>query len=220
MIRLLVFTLAAALSARADSLEAILARMDQASKNFKAVSAKMHRVDYTAVIDETSSEDGTLRLKRVKGQLFGVIEFTGEEARSIGFTGHTVEIYYPKANNVQKIDISKYTATIDQFMLLAFGTSGKQLSDAYDIKSSGTETVASKPCTHLDLIPKSVDMQKIVSKLELWVPEDESNPVQLKATEPSRNTMIFTYSDVKINPSLPAKAFELKLPPGVKVLPR
>ncbi|MGH9558095.1 MAG: LolA family protein [Bryobacteraceae bacterium] len=219
MIRLLVFTLAAVL-VRADSLPAILARMDQASKNFHSVSANIHKVDYTAVIDETNPEDGTLRLKRVKGQLFGVIAFTGTDSRTIGFKGHTVEIYYPKANNVQKIDISKYTSTINQFMLLAFGTSGRQLSDAYDIAPKGTETIDGKSCTHLDLTPKSADMRKIVSKLELWIPEGESNPIRIKATEPSRNTIVFTYSDVKINPSVPDKDFELKLPPGVKTLPR
>ena len=45
--------------AQADSLDAIFARMDKASKKFKGVTANLHQEDYMAVIDETTKEDGS-----------------------------------------------------------------------------------------------------------------------------------------------------------------
>ena len=54
------FTLAAILfvipvAAHAETLDAILARMDRAAKNFQSVTADFSQVDYTAVLKDTSS---------------------------------------------------------------------------------------------------------------------------------------------------------------------
>jgi outer membrane lipoprotein-sorting protein len=159
---------------------------------------------------------GVMRLKRVKNGTTGVVEFQQPEQRTVYVNGHNVQIYYPKANTVEIYDASKYTSNIDQFLLLGFGTSSADLKKSYDLKAAGTETVSGMPTTRIELMPKTDELKKLITKIELWVPEGQANPIQEKVTEPSKNYELVTYSDIKVNPALPDSAFELKLPPKVK----
>jgi outer membrane lipoprotein-sorting protein len=76
--------------------------------------------------------------------------------------------------------------------------------------------VGSQPTTRLQLTPKSQELLKLASTIELWIPEGQSYPVQEKFFEPSKNYKLVTYSAIKMNPELPGAAFDLKLPPGTK----
>jgi outer membrane lipoprotein-sorting protein len=202
---------------RADSLDSILAHMDDSAKKFKSVSANVHRVEFTAVINESSEEDGQMRLKHAKSGLLGVLVFTGTDARTIGFRGRIIEMYLPKAKTVQRADASKYANSLDAYLLLAFGTAtSKDLKAAYDITAPGAEAVDGKHTTRLELIPKSSEVRKLATKIELWIPDGDTIAIKEKITEPSKNTVLFTYSTVKINPSIPDSDFELKIPAGTK----
>lgn len=205
-----------ALLAQAELLADVLARMDRAAQDFRALSATMKRVQFTAVINEANEMDGVLRLKRVKGGTVGIVDFHQPEQRTVYVNGHNIQIYYPKANTVEIYDSSKYTANIDQFLLLGFGTSSAELHKSYDLKMSGTETIGGLATTRIELMPKSAELKKLISKIELWIPEGQDTPVQERVTEPSKNYELIVYSDIKVNPSLPDSSFELKLPPKVK----
>ncbi len=219
--RLLHFTAATALfmaatAAPAETLADVLDRMDRGAREFRSLSAKMKRLQYTAVIDEKSETEGVIRLRRTKSGTTGVLEFQGAGQRTIFISGKTIQIHYPKANSVEIYDASKYASNIDQFLLLGFGTSSADLRQSYDMKVLGTETIAAASATHLELTPKSAEVKKLISKIELWIPEGQSNPVQERVTEPSKNYELVNYSGIQMNPILPDSSFELKLPSGVK----
>lgn len=216
---LFLFTIAAAAApARAEGVSDILARMDRAAQEFKAVSAKLKRMSYTAVLDESSQVSGAMRLKRSRNGIVGIVEFAEPEPRVFHFSGHELQVYYPKANTVEIYDAEKYTKTMDQVLLLGFGTSGAELKNSYDIKAAGTETIGLERTTRIELTPKSSELRKLIVKVELWIPEGQSNPVQAKFTEPSKNYELATYSELQMNPALLDSMFELKLPAGVKKL--
>lgn len=201
---------------RAEPLADILARMDQAAGEFRSLSAQMKRVQFTAVLDESSEMDGVLRLRRAKGGTQGVIEFQQPEQRTVLIEGKTVRIYYPKANTVEIYDASKYSSNMDQILLLGFGTSSAELKKSYDFKDGGAQKIGGVATTRLELTPKSAELQKLITKIELWIPEGQSNPIRAKFSEPSKNYELVDYSDIKVNPPLPESAFALKLPEKVK----
>lgn len=204
-------------SLHAQTLDAILNRMDADAKKFKAVSASMHQSDFNAVLKEATDSDAELRIRRSKGGFGGKIDYKPPDPRVIEFSGNAVRIYSPKANQVEKLkNAGGYISHISQFLL--FGTSGQELKKAYEITIAGTEKIGSASTTHLVLTPKSADLQRMISRLEVWIAEDRSYPIQEKATEPSQNSHLFSFSDVKINPSLPDSEFELKVPPGTQVV--
>jgi outer membrane lipoprotein-sorting protein len=219
VIRIFLSAILIAAALRADSLQAVLQRMDEGARKFKSVAANLKEVNYTAVLQETSTQTGDLRLeRRAKEGVVGIMHFNPPEESTIGFKGHLIEKYYPKMNQVQRIDVGKNAAQIDQFILLTFGAAGSDLENNYDVKFAGTETIDGKKCSHLQLTPKSADARKLATMVEMWIPEDKSYAVQQKVTEPSGNYVLNSYTDVKIPASLPDSAFELKYPANAKVV--
>ncbi len=215
MIRPILFLLAAAVL-RADSLEDILKRMDESAKKFQSVSAKLKETSFNAVLKETNDEGtGEMRLKRTKQGLVGVVVFGPPDPRTFHFNGGKVQIYHPKANSVDVYDVGKHKTAIDRGLMLGFGTSGAELQKDYSIKVIGSETIESVPATHLELTPKSAELRKLIQRIELWIRDGESYPVQDKVIQPSNDYSLFIYSDVKKNPPLPSSAFELNLGPDV-----
>jgi len=111
----------------AEPLADVLARMDKAAAEFHSLSAGMKRVQFTAVLSESSEMEGVVRLRRIKNGTQGIIEFKQPEQRTVFINGKQVQIYYPKANTVEIYDTSKYTSNMDQILLLGFGTSAAEL---------------------------------------------------------------------------------------------
>jgi outer membrane lipoprotein-sorting protein len=202
-------------SAHGESLPDILARMDRAAKDFKSMSAQMKEIDYTAVIDESTPQSGEVRMKRAKGGTIVRVDYPEPEPRIVHADGHKAEIFYPKAKSVEIYDIGKYSGLSEQ-ILIGFATSGDDLRKNYTIKVAGMETVGGQSTTRLQLTPKSPELLKLATTIELWIPEGQSYPLQEKFLEPSKNYKLVTYSGIKMNPELPDSAFELKLPPGTK----
>jgi outer membrane lipoprotein-sorting protein len=206
------------LSARGETLSDVLARMDRSAQSFRSLSAKMHRVQFTAVLSESSAMEGTMRLKREKNGTAGVVEFQPPDPRTVFIKGKTVQIYYPKANTVEIYDTSKYVSNIDQFLLLGFGTTSAELMQSYNVAGGGAEAINGKMCARIELTPKKAELKQLITKIELWVPEDSANPLREKVTEPSRNYELVDYSDLQLNPSLPESAFDFRPPKGVKTM--
>jgi outer membrane lipoprotein-sorting protein len=200
----------------AEPLSDVLARMDRSAAEFHSLSAGMKRVQFTAVLSESSEMDGVLRLRRTKSGTQGIVEFQQPEQRTVFINGKQVQIYYPKANTVEIYDASKYTSNMDQILLLGFGTSAAELKKSYDIKDGGVQKINGVATTRIELTPRSDETKKLITKIELWIPEGQSNPVRAKFSEPSKNYELVDYSDIKVNPVLPDSAFAWKLPKNVK----
>src|SRR5436190_3422007 len=130
-----------AATANPESLENVLARMDRAAASFKDLSADVRWVQHTAAINLDAVDTGTILLKRSKHDIRMRVEFTAPDRKSLALQGHKLEIYYPNTNTVEEYDTGKYREMLEQFLLIGFGTSGKELASAYTMKVLGSETV-------------------------------------------------------------------------------
>ncbi len=212
--------LALAAAVRADSLNELLQRMDQAAQKFRSLSAQVRKTDYTDVLSDTEVEDGAFKLmKSGKDKFVLLADFTGRDAHTVQMTPSQVKIYHPKANSVEIYDTRKYTKAADQYLMVGFGTTTAELQKTYTVTLGGPETVDGVKTTRIDLAPKSAEAKKLFNKIELWIPEGQANPIQEKIIS-GKDYKLFQFSNVKIHtasePAVPASEFELKLPPGVK----
>jgi outer membrane lipoprotein-sorting protein len=207
------------LPSQAQPLEEVLAKMDRAAAGFRGITASVRKVTYTAVIKEEALEKGTMTLFRPKPKdLRMLIEFREPDPRSVAFSGRKVQIYYPKLLLIQEYDLGKQSSLIDQFLLLGFGTSGSDLRKSYDIQWKGIETVGGSKAARLELVPKQADARAHVRMVELWIGEGESQPVQQKIHQPSRDYVLITYSDLKVNPTgLSESSVRLNAPKNAKI---
>jgi len=210
----------AAVATHAESLTEILARMDQSARTFKTFTADIKRTEYTKILNDKETVEGVERVRKTDGNTVTLVEFRGPNAQTVRLSAKTAEVYYPNAKMVEVWDAGKYVKAANQFLLLAFGTTSADLKKDYDVKVGGTETVDSKPATRLELIPKDSETRKKFSKIELWIPEGDTVPVQVKVTEASGDYNLAVYSNRKINEPLPDSALELKVPADVKRVAR
>lgn len=201
-----------ALSAGMD--DAFLA-MDKTAQQFKSVTADIHRDIYTALIDDHQKDSGVIRAKREKPHdTMMLIELHGAQAKSIELGGGEAEIYTPKIKSVEKHKVSP--GLVDQFLLLGFGTPSAEVKQQYEVTFAGVEKVGSDTTWHLQLVPKSAEELRYLTKADLWVSQSTGLPVQEKLyTSATGDYMLVDYSNVKLNPSLSDKDVKLNLPKGV-----
>ena len=198
-----------------ESVEEILARMDREAPRFHAMSADIDMKTYTDVLRDTTDEKGTLKMQRLgPNSIRAVVDFTeGSDARKIGFFGKVVRIYYPNLKQYQDYDVGRNSDVVNQFLLLGFGSSGKELAKSYTISEEGQEKVAGQDTTKLLLIPKDKGVLERLAKAEIWVPKDAANPVQQQFFEPSKNYRLVQYSNINLNPQIKG-TLELQMPRG------
>lgn len=203
--------------ATGGALETTLAKMDQVSAKFTGLSAELHKLSHTAVINEDDVEEGTVLIKRPKAHdIRALYDIKQPDPQKLALDGHKGQIYKPKIQTVEEYNLSQYKGLVDQFLLLGFGTSSKDLAAAYSITYGGPETINGEKTTRIVLIPKTQEMLAHLKKVELWISDSMGVPVQQKLYWARDDFYLATYSNMKINPDIPDSAVQLNLPKGVK----
>lgn len=208
---------ASAKTGQAKTLNDVLGRMDESAASFHGLVARLERVEHTAVINDDYKSAGELRLRRTGPKnIQVVVRYSKPDPKDWALEGNTFQMYYPKRNAVEIYDLGRQSSLIDQFLLLGFGTSGKELAKNYVVKLAGEETVDGKATYKLHLVPKSKDAQKYLAAVDLWYSDEAGYPVRQKFYQPSGDYQVVGYSDVRVNPALTDADIKLKLPGNVK----
>jgi outer membrane lipoprotein-sorting protein len=187
----------------ADQLQATFDRMDRAAASFKGLSAEVTKISHNALLNEDDSFTGSIAVRRGPKQrdLRAVVDILHPDPKKVLLTGHKVEMYYPKTNTKQIIDLDKKgSKMVDQFLLLGFGSASVEIRNAYTVELGGPETVAGQKTVRLVLTPKSPDVLAKLTKVELWISDTLGIAVQQKFWEPGGDYELATYTNVKLNP--------------------
>jgi outer membrane lipoprotein-sorting protein len=118
---------------------------------------------------------------------------------------------------VEDYDVGKHRDLIDQLLLLGFGTSGDSLKKSYLITLQGEEVLNGQQKTvRLELTPRSDDVRKQISKINLWLNEANWLPAQQQFYETgSADYSIIQYLNVARNVPIPDVRFRPAWPKGV-----
>ena len=153
-------------NAAAQTLDELLARMDQNAMSFKSMSAKLRYMSYVAVIKEGTVSTGTLTMKRSRREAMVLVDFTEPDPKTVAVAGTKVAIYLPKLQTVEEYDLGK---SVEKYLALGFGASGKELKADYTLQELGADTVNGQKAMRLELIPKSKEVLKQLPRIELWI---------------------------------------------------
>jgi outer membrane lipoprotein-sorting protein len=205
-------------AAGAQSLESTFNHMDAMSKRFRGVTADLRKISFTSFANDTEEESGRISVFRPSPQdMRMLVEFTKPLERAVAFAKNKGQMYMPKANTVQEYNLGKESRLVDQFLLLGFGSSSAELRKNYNIKYVEMATIDGNATDHLYLEPKAGEAREHVRGIDLWIAQPGGYPVRMKVLQPSKDSMEFQYSNLKINPtSLTEASVRLKLPKGVK----
>src|SRR5579862_428735 len=118
------FTIFLSATASAETLEGVLSRMDRAGTQFKAMTAKFVNVKHTAVVNEDSTYEGNIAIrKKGPGEILGRLDFVKPDEKLVLLLGQVVDIYLPNIKTMQEADLGKHKGLLEQFFLIGFGTS-------------------------------------------------------------------------------------------------
>jgi len=187
------------------TLESVLHQLDAQAKTFRSLSADVERTKVTVVVNDHSSETGSLLVRGDKM----LLQMKAPDARTILRTGDNLYVYTPGLNRVEEYNLGKNRTMVDQFLLLGFGTSGKELQKSYLITLLGEPMLDDKKTVELELTPKSGEVRNQISKIQIWFDESSWLPVQQQFYETgSGDYFTVRYSKMVRNPSISESEFK------------
>ena len=215
---LLAFASTPAFSARQGTskltLEFVLGMMDRSAQDFRSLTAAIDHIKYTAVVQDTSTESGEIFVRKDSKMR---IDFQRPDPRTILRNGDNLYIYTPKINRVEEYNIGKNRAMADQYLALGFGTRSDSLQKNYQISLAGEEEVEGHKTAVLELVPRSDDVRRQITKIHMWVDEASWLPVQQKFFETgSGDYFMSRYTKVMKNLKLGDGKFKPDWPKGTK----
>jgi len=199
------------------TLDVILQQLDDNARDYHSMTANVDRTKVTVVVNDKSTESGKIWARGDNMR----IDLASPDSRTILRRGDRLYIYTPGLKRVEEYDLGKHRDMVDQFLLLGFGTSGKDLRKPYLVTLLGEDTLDGHKAAWLELTPKSEQVRNQFSKIQLWVDETSWLPLQQKFFETgSGDYFIIHYSNVVRNSKIDDAHFKPDWPAGtVKFTP-
>jgi len=195
------------------TLESVLAQLDASAKDFHSLAADIERTKVTVVVNDRSTETGNIYVRGDKM----LLELKAPDPRTILRTGDSLFIYNPGLKRVEEYNLGKNRALVDQFLLLGFGTEGKELQKGYLVALLKEDKIDDKKTVELELTPKSKEVRNQIARIQIWLDESSWLPVQQEFYEAgSGDYSIVHYSKVIRNPGLPDSQFKPHWPKGTE----
>jgi outer membrane lipoprotein-sorting protein len=195
------------------TLEGVLRQLDAQDKTFHSLSADVERTKVTVVVNDRSTETGSILVRGDKM----LLQMKAPDARTILRTGDTLYLYTPGLKRVEEYNLGKNRTLVDQFLLLGFGTSGKELQKSYLITLMGEPMLDDKKTVELELTPKSQEVRNQISKIQIWLDESSWLPIQQQFYETgSGDYFIIRYSKIVRNPGIGESEFKPHWPKGTE----
>jgi outer membrane lipoprotein-sorting protein len=187
------------------TLEGVLGELDRHASSFHSLSADVDRTKVTVVVNDKSSNPGSIL---VDGEKM-LLEMKPPDARTVLKTGDTLYVYNPGLKRVEEFNLGKNRALVDEFMLLGFGTRGSQFQQSYKVMLAGEPTLDAKKTVELELIPNAQAVKNQFSKIQIWYDPANWLPVQQEFFETgSGDYSVVRYSNVVKNPHIDGSQFK------------
>lgn len=196
------------------TLRQVLERMDQSARSFRTLSAHVARTKVTVVVNEHSTESGTIYVERDGRMRLNMAE---PAPRTVLRVGDSLYVYNPLIHQVEEYNLAKHREMVDQFLLLGFGTRSRQLEKAYRIGFGGERILDDRKTILLNLTPRSKAVRNQISQIQLWVDESNWLPIKQKFQEAGTpDYFIIRYFDIVRNANLKKSLFKPDWPKGTK----
>jgi len=196
-----------------QSLESAFRELDARAKDFRSVSADIERTKVTVVVNDKSTESGTIK---VRGDRM-LLDLTAPDPRTILRTGDSLFVYTPGLKRVEEYNLGKNRALLDQFLLLGFGTDSNEMRKSYLVTYMREDKIDDRKAVELELTPKMEAVRSQISKIQIWLDESTWLPAQQEFFEAgSGDYSIVKYSKIVRNPDLPDSQFKPHWPKGTE----
>jgi len=195
-----------------------LARMDAVSAKFSSFEAIFTQKRYLALLKEYETpETGEFYYTMDKNRAVQLrFETRTPGVRIQTINGDSAVVYQPAIKQAQIYNLGNRKNLVE-YLATGLGQSSDRLREQFEITYVGIEVVNDDPCSVLELVPKDKSAAATVRSITIWFKNSTGTPTQYKFLEPTRDYMLVTFSEEKLNGKIPADKFEQKLPNGTEI---
>jgi outer membrane lipoprotein-sorting protein len=196
------------------TLESVLHELDRGAKQFRTLTANVERTKVTVVVNDRSTETGKMYVRR-DGKMR--LELAPPDERTILRAGDDLYVYNPHIRRVDIYNLARHREMVDQFLLLGFGTSVRDLKKNFLMTLLGEQMLDGHKVVLLELTPKAEKMRDQISKIHLWIDEATWLPLQQQFFETgTQDYFVIRYSNVLRNASIDPSLFKPHWPNGTR----
>lgn len=199
-----------------SDLAQVLARMNDAAKHLKTVTADLDYTTVTVLVNDRSTEHGQFFFDNPKNPEI-LIRFTNPDPKTFLYKHNEAQIYYPKLDRIEQYNLQRQSGLVQQFLLLGFGTDANALKSNYNLRLVDEQDLQGESTALLELTPKQPEVRSQLTKIQLWISEDSWLPAQQQFFQPDGDYLIARYLGVKVNRPLPGSIFHIDAPGAQRV---
>jgi outer membrane lipoprotein-sorting protein len=200
-----------------DPLTAQLAKLDASAAKFKSAQADIVWDNVqTQPSPDKDSQVGTILFARGKnGEMQIALHIATDNGKpalkDVAYADGVGKMYQPSIKVEEVFPVGDNRSALNAFLTLGFGGSGQDLKKNWKIVYQGTEAVNGKPAVKLELTPVDAAIAKTTPKVILWIDSTLDLAVKQQRFGVDQSYVLFTYSNIRLNPSVPKNAFEIKI---------
>lgn len=196
-------------------------QLNAASARFQRATASFQWDYYEKVVQDTTTQQGSIYFERDKGSTDMGAVLTNPNAgpkskpiKVIQYQGGVVQMFDTGVDQITVLHEAGNQSEIEGFLTLGFGGSGTDLEHAWNITDLGPETLTDNgqpiKVEKLDLVGKTADARKNFSHITIWI--DPARAVSLKQIfyQTSGDYRTATYSNIKVNGNVHKDQFAIK----------
>ena len=196
----------------ADDLKSVLVQLNAAAARFHSTAADFEAInEQTEPIPDKDVQAGKVFYQRTGSGFEMGIHIEKENAKPVPkvvvIKGGVFTMYEKLADQVTT---SKRAGKYEGDLALGFGASGNDLEGKWTMTYLGSEVMNGVKVAKLDLIAKDPDVLKIFKKVTIWIDPERGVSLKQYFDEGQGQSRTVTYSNIKLNQSLPGDAFTFK----------
>jgi len=200
--------------AKPDRLKFVLAQMDAGSAKFHSAEASIQKQQFEKVVNDTTTESGTIYFLRSGGSIQVGARFDPPNAQTLEYKNGTVTIYTAGTNQIKTYSAGQNQALAQTILALGAGGSGRDLVANWTITDQGAEQMSDGSrmvdVEKLDLVSKDPTIRNSYTHITIWI--DLARDLSLKQVgfTPSGDTQTTTYTNIRLNQPIDQKPFAIK----------
>jgi outer membrane lipoprotein-sorting protein len=182
-----------------DLFDQIYERGRPTESTLRTLTAAFVETSTSTLLSKPLAARGTVAVERPSRI---VLNYTDPDARRVLIDGGLLLITWPSRAIRQQQDIGAAQGRVQKYFV---GKSPEELRRHFRI--TAREAADRQATWHVDMVPTRKQLQEGVSRIELWIAHETVLPVSMRLTFPNGDTKLMEFSDVRVNPPLPADTF-------------
>jgi outer membrane lipoprotein carrier protein len=205
----LAFPLSAARTAKPDSLDDVIRKVQLAQTKTNTLQADFRQEKSLALLSKPEISTGRFVYSKPNNVLW---TYDAPKRVTMLIANGMLTTYYPDLNKAERIEVKRYQDRIFKYM----GASGAidELGAWFNFTFTNTEN---KPYYVLDLDPKSKTIAKRVRHIRINIDKKSYLTTEFEYTEGDGDKTRYEFTNVKVNAPVEQSRFTLQLPSSVRV---